>query len=48
MPPRSFANFWLTLSRHRKDGCAGSPKARGPRPWPIWPMRTSVPEFNDT
>jgi len=23
--------------------CAGPPKARGPRPWPNWPMRESVP-----
>jgi len=31
------------LSRHRKNRCAGPSKARGPRPWPIWPVRKSVP-----
>jgi len=31
------------LNRHRKDRCAGPPKARGPRPWP---MRKSVPASN--
>jgi len=36
------------LSRHRKDRCPGSPKARGPRPWPIWPMRKSVPGCRST
>jgi len=25
--------------------CAGPPKARDPRPWPIWPMRKSVPGY---
>ena len=25
-----------------EKSCAGPPKARGPRPWPIWPMRKSV------
>jgi len=44
MPLRSFANFKLIFRRNRKS-CAGPPKARGPRPWPIWPMRKSVPAY---
>ena len=40
-PLRSFANFKLLMSRHRKE-LRGPPKARDPRPWPIWPMRKSV------
>jgi len=32
MPLRIFANFWLTMSGHRKD-LRGAPKARGSRPW---------------
>jgi len=41
MPLRSFENFKLTMSLHRKE-FRGAPKARGPRSWPIWPMRKSV------
>ena len=41
MPLRSFAYFQLMLSRHKKE-LRGAAKARGPRPWPIWPMRKSV------
>jgi len=28
--------------------CSGPPTARGPRPWPIWPMRKSVTECRPT
>ena len=44
MPLRSFANFKLRMSRHRKN-CARPQKARGPGPWPIWPMRKSVTAY---
>jgi len=44
MSLRSFANFSLTLSRRRKE-LHGAPKARDPRPCPIWPMRKSVTEI---
>jgi len=42
VPLRSFANFKLIISSHRKELC-GDPKARGPRPWP---MRKSVTGYN--
>jgi len=29
------------MSHHRKE-LLGAPKARSPRPWPMWPMRKSV------
>jgi len=29
------------MSRHRME-LHGAPKARGPRLWPIWPLRKSV------
>jgi len=44
MPLRSFANFsyyWVVIRKN----CAGPKKARGPRPWPIWPMRKSFPDY---
>ena len=41
MPLRSFANFKLRMSLIGRSW-AGPQKARGPRPWPIWPMRKSV------
>jgi len=46
MSPRSFAKFKLIMSRHRKE-LRMPPKARGPKPWPIWPMRKPVTDFND-
>jgi len=41
MPLHSFPKFKLVLSRHKKE-LRGAPKAWGPRPWPICPMRKSV------
>jgi len=41
MPLRSFANFKLVMSRHMKE-LRRTHKTRGPRPWPIRPMRKSV------
>jgi len=38
---RSFPNFELVMSRYRRE-LRGAPKVRGPRPWPMWPMRKSV------
>jgi len=29
------------MSRRGKELC-GAPKAQGPRPWPIWPIRKSA------
>jgi len=43
MPLRSFPKFKLVMRRHTVGRCcAGPQKARGPRLWPIWPMRKSV------
>jgi len=44
MALRSFANFKLILSRHRKE-LRGAPKSAGP--WPIWPKRKSVTAYGD-
>ena len=41
IPLCSFANFKLVMSCHRKE-LRGALKPRGPRPWPIWPIRKSV------
>jgi len=44
MPLRSSSNFKLMTSRHRKE-LRGTPKARGPNPWLIWPMSKSVTSY---